>query len=88
MKEANDKYSFDMKEASDKNAEDMQLKIAKLKAEMRQKNKEAMNNAQELHNTQMKELKNQIVGLEQQVQDLSDSNKEGRSLYDSETANQ
>jgi polyhydroxyalkanoate synthesis regulator phasin len=55
---------------------------------MRQKNKQALNNAQELHNTQMKELKDQIVGLEQQVQDLSDSNKEGRSLYDSETANQ
>lgn len=73
MKEANDKHVSDLKHQKD---------------HLRQKQNKALFDAKEMHDGQMKELKDQIVGLERQVQDLSDSNKDGRSLYDSEQANQ
>ena len=72
-----------MKEAKDKHVSDLKHQ----KDHLRQKQNKALFDAKEMHDGQMKELKDQIVGLERQVQDLSDSNKDGRSLYDSEQAN-
>ena len=84
IKEQKVKFDADLKDANDKHVSDLKHQ----KDLMRQKQNKALYDAQEINDGKMKELKDQIAGLERQVQDLSDSNKEGRSLYDSEQANQ